>query len=206
MTKNIILNLIILQHFKLETRCVSTNVRLKVFLGFKWSLKPLISKILYTCQANTVYMTNTTSTQSRMEARDVYETVKDNFLRTIDEVAKVQPQFSQSISNLQIDYIQTTKNLIQNVASTQRQFSSGLNIPGTGQYSEQLAKQSTELTNNTIRAVGINNQLAINALDAARENLKIYNRTIDAVTDFSTNIAKAWESFFSVQQQNFFAK
>jgi hypothetical protein len=146
---------------------------------------------------------NTTKTQT---GRDVYETVKDNFLRTIDEIAKVQPQFSQSISNLQIDYIQTTKNMIQNVASTQRQLTLGLNIPGTGQYSEQFAKQSTELTNNTIRAVGINNQLAINALDAARENLKIYNRTIDAVTDFSTNIAKAWESFFSVRQQNFFAK
>jgi hypothetical protein len=142
--------------------------------------------------------------QSRSGMRDVYDTVKQNLLRTIDEIAKVQPQFSQSISNLQIDYIQTTKNMIQNVASTQKQFTSGLNIPGAGPYSEQLAKQSTELTNNTIRAVGINNQLTINALDAARENLKIYNRTIDAVTDFSTNIVKAWESFFSVQQQNFF--
>jgi uncharacterized protein YwgA len=149
---------------------------------------------------------NTGKTQSRNEVRDVYETVKDNLLRTIDEIAKVQPQFSQSISNLQIDYIQTTKNMIQNVASTQKQFTSGLNIPGSGPYSQQIAKQSTDLTNNTIRAVGINNQLAINALDAARENLKIYNRTIDAVTDFSTNIAKAWESFFSVQQQNFFTK
>ena len=150
---------------------------------------------------------NTASkSQSRSDMRDVYETVKQNFLRTIDEIAKVQPQFSQSISNLQIDYIQTTKNMIQNVASTQKQFTSGLNIPGVGPYSEQLVKQSTELTNNTIRAVGINNQLTINALDAARENLKIYNRTIDAVTDFSTNIVKAWESFFSVQQQNFFAK
>jgi hypothetical protein len=146
---------------------------------------------------------NASKTQT---GRDVYDTVKENLLRTIDEMAKVQPQFSQSISNLQIDYIQTTKNMIQNMASTQRQFSSGLNIPGAGQYSEQIAKQSTELTNNTIRAVGINNQLAINALDAARENLKIYNRTIDAVTDFSTNIAKAWGSFFSVQQQNLFAR
>src|ERR687887_1036670 len=150
---------------------------------------------------------NTASkSQARSDMRDVYETVKQNFLRTIDEIAKVQPQFSQSISNLQIDYIQTTKNMIQNVASSQKQFTSGLNIPGVGPYSEQLVKQSTELTNNTIRAVGINNQLTINALDAARENLKIYNRTIDAVTDFSTNIVKAWESFFSVQQQNFFAK
>jgi hypothetical protein len=96
--------------------------------------------------------------------------------------------------------------MIQNATSTQKQFTSSLNLPGAAPYSEQLAKQSTELTNNTIRAVGINNQLTINALDAARENLKIYNRTIEAITEFNTNIAKAWESFFSVQQQNMFTK
>jgi hypothetical protein len=76
--------------------------------------------------------------------------------------------------------------------------------PSTTPISEQLAKQSNEITNNTIRAVGINNQLTINALDAARENLKIYNRTIDAVTEFNTNAAKAWNSFFTAQQQQLF--
>jgi hypothetical protein len=149
---------------------------------------------------------NVGKAQSRNQVPDVCETVKENFLRTIDEIAKVQPQYSQSISNLQIDYIQTTKNMIQNATSTQKQFTSSLNLPGAAPYSEQLAKQSTELTNNTIRAVGINNQLAINALDAARENLKIYNRTIEAITEFNMNIAKAWESFFSVQQQSLFTK
>jgi hypothetical protein len=48
---------------------------------------------------------------------------------------------------------------------------------------------------------GINNQMVINAIDAARENLKIYNRTVDAITDFNNNAAKAWTSFFSTQQQ-----
>ncbi|MBV9668650.1 MAG: hypothetical protein JO327_11045, partial [Nitrososphaeraceae archaeon] len=98
---------------------------------------------------------------------------------------------------------QTAKNIIQNTISTQKQFISSWNIPADQPYTEQIARQSTEVTNNTIKAVGINNQLAINALDAARENLKIYNRTIDAVTDFNSNIVKAWESFFSVQQYNF---
>jgi hypothetical protein len=59
------------------------------------------------------------------------------------------------------------------------------------------------MTNNAIRSVGINNQLTINALDAARENLKIYNRTVDTLTDFNTNIARAWTTFFAQQQQQF---
>lgn len=140
---------------------------------------------------------------SRNNSNEIYDTLKENLVKVIDEMAKIQPQFSQSISNLQIDYIQTAKNIIQNAISTQKQFISSWNISADQPYTEQIAKQSTEVTNNTIKAVGINNQLAINALDAARENLKIYNRTIDAVTDFNSNIVKAWESFFSIQQYNF---
>jgi hypothetical protein len=140
---------------------------------------------------------------SRNNSNEIYDTIKENLVKVVDEMAKIQPQFSQSISNLQIDYIQTAKNIIQNTISAQKQFISRWNIPADQPYTEQIAKQSNEVTNNTIKAVGINNQLAINALDAARENLKIYNRTIDAVTDFNSNIAKAWESFFSIQQYNF---
>jgi hypothetical protein len=131
---------------------------------------------------------------SRNNTHDVYDTLKENIMRAIDEMAKIQPQFSQSVSNLQIDCIQTAKNIIQNAVSAQKQLTIW-NIPGTEQYSEQFSKRSKEITNNTIKAIGINNQLAINALDAARENLKIYNRTIDAVTDFNSNIAKAWSQF-----------
>jgi hypothetical protein len=151
--------------------------------------------------------TTNPSTSTTTNVDRVYDTVKENLVRAVDEMAMVQPQFSQSISNLQLDYIQTTKNIIQNAVSAQKQFTASMNIaPVDAPYSEQFAKQSGEITNNAIRAIGINNQLAINVLDAARENLKIYNRTIDTVTDFNSNIAKVWTSFFSAQQNQFFNK
>ena len=133
---------------------------------------------------------------------DVYDTMRDNLIRTVDEFAKAQPQYSQSISNLQLDYIQTTKNMIQTTLSAQKQLASILNVPSVP-YGEAFARQSNEVTNNAIRSVGINNQMTINAMDAARENLKIYNRTVDTLTDFSTNIAKAGTTFFAHQQQQF---
>ncbi len=137
------------------------------------------------------------------DTQDIYDTVKNNFLRSIDEIVKVQPQYSHSISNLQLDYIQTIKNTIQTAISAQKQLISGLNIQLAAPYTEQFTKQSNEITNNAIRAVAINNELIINALEAARENLKIYNRTVDSVTEFNTNVGKAWTSLFSVQQQFF---
>jgi len=140
--------------------------------------------------------------EARADARDVYDTMRDNLIRTVDEFAKVQPQYSQSISNLQLDYIQTTKNMIQTSFSAQKQFASIWNVPGVP-YGDLFTRQSNEMTSNAIRSVGINNQLTINALDAARENLKIYNRSVDAVTDFSTNVTKAWTTFFAQQQAQF---
>jgi hypothetical protein len=142
-------------------------------------------------------------------ATHVFDTVKENFVRAVDETAKVQPQYSQAFSNLQLDFIQTTKNMIQNTISSQKQFIGSWNIPVSTPYTEHFTRQTNEITNNTLRAVGINNQLAINALDLARENLRIYNRTVDAVTEFGTNIAKTCSAFSAVaqqQQQQQFAK
>jgi hypothetical protein len=53
-------------------------------------------------------------------------------------------------------------------------------------YTEQFTKQSNEITNNLHRAVDINNKLVINAVDVARDNLKIYKRIVDAATEFAT--------------------
>jgi phenylalanyl-tRNA synthetase alpha subunit len=136
-------------------------------------------------------------------ASDVFDTVKENFVRAVDEMAKVQPQYAQAFSNLQIDYIQTAKNVIQNTISAQKQLVGSWNIMpvSTTPYTEQFTRQSNEITNNTLRAVGINNQLVINAVDVARENLRIYNRTVDAVTEFSNNIAKTCTAFSAVARQ-----
>ena len=144
----------------------------------------------------TTTLAKSTTITATADVHNIYEIIKQNLVIALDEIAKVQPQFSQLISNLQLDYIQVTKNVIQNVTLAQEQFAASLNIPSTvallPPYSEQFAKQTNEITNNTRRTVGINNQLTINTLHAARENLKIYNRTIDAVTEFNSNVAKAW--------------
>ena len=48
----------------------------------------------------------------------------------------------------------------------------------------------------------INNQLTINVLNALRENVKNYSRTVEATAEFNSNLAKAWaSSYSSVQQQ-----
>jgi hypothetical protein len=141
---------------------------------------------------------------------DMYNILNENFTRALNEIAKFQPQYLQSISNLQLDFIQTTKNTIQNIISAQKQMASNSNssnrfwnIPPLSlpiPYIEQYARQLNEFTNNTIRVSNLNNQFTITILDAIRENLNIYNRATDELSRYNTNMVKAWNSFFAVKQ------
>jgi hypothetical protein len=142
-----------------------------------------------------------TITTTTGRANEVSDIIRDNTLRIVDEVAKVQPQYAQAISNLQLDNIQAVRSMVQTAFANQKQVAAhSMNIPQTLQVSEEVAKQSTEVTNSIIRSIGIFNQLGVTALDSARENVKIYGRTVDTLTDFNNNIVKAWTSYWSSPQ------
>ena len=152
---------------------------------------------------------NSTSTSTKSHgANNLYDTINQSINRVVDEVAKAQPQYSQSVSNLQLDYIQAVKNTVQNTLAAQKNIADArgfsLNLPFVGQYAEQFSNQTNEIVNNIVKTVQVNNQVAVNSLDAARDNIRIYTRTTDAILEFNSNIAKAWTSFFSVPQQQFF--
>jgi transketolase len=148
----------------------------------------------------------TTTTRS-FEAANVYDTIRQNYIRILDEFTKAQTQYIQSVSSLQLDYIAAAKNTIQNMASAQKQLASNTNIPIVSPpYTDEFVKQSNEITENIVRAVRINNQLTVNGLNAAAENFRTLNRTIESVTEFNTSAAKAWNSFLTAQQQQFLHK
>ena len=81
---------------------------------------------------------------------------------------------------------------------------SNVNFPiVTPQYTDEFVKRSNEITDNIVNALRINNQLTVNAINAAAENFRTLNRTIDSVTEFNSSAAKAWNSFLTAQQQQF---
>ena len=147
-----------------------------------------------------------TSTRSS-EVISICDTATQNCIKILDEFTKVQPQYTQSISNLQLDYVAAAKNTIQNVASVQKMLASNLSFPTvTPQHTDEFVKKSNEITENIVSAVRMNNQLTVNAINAAAENFRTINRTMDSVTEFNTSAAKAWNSFVTAQQQQFLHK
>jgi len=138
------------------------------------------------------------------EVTNLCDTATQNCIRILDESTRAQPQYAQSLSNIQLDYVAAAKNTIQNIVSVQRMFASNVNFPiVTPQYTNEFVKRSNEITDNIVNGLRINNQLTVNSINEAAENFRTFNRTIDSVTEFNTNAAKAWNSFVTSQQQQF---
>src|SRR5215216_6799433 len=118
---------------------------------------------------------NSTSTKTH-STDNLFDTINQSITRVVDEVAKAQPQYSQSISNLQLDYIQAIKSTVQNTLAAQKNIADArgfsFNLPFANQYLEQMRKQMNEITDNIVRAIQTNKQVAVNTLDAARDNVR----------------------------------
>jgi hypothetical protein len=150
---------------------------------------------------------NVNTSTGSTEVTNVYDTATQNCIRILDELTKAQPQYTQSVSNLQSDYVAAAKNTIQNIGSVQKMLARNVNSPiVTPQYTDEFVKRSNEITDNIVNAFRINNQLTVNAINAAAENFRTFNRTIDSVTESSSRAAQAWNSFLTTQQQQFLHK
>jgi hypothetical protein len=89
------------------------------------------------------------------------------------------------------------------MVSAQKLLASNGNVPiVTPPYTDE----SNEITENIVNAVRINNQLTVNAINAAAENIRTLNRTIESVTEFNNSTAKAWNSSLTVQHQQLLHK
>ena len=144
------------------------------------------------------------------DSSEIFDTYKKGILKITEELSKFQPQYAQSISKLQEEYLQLTKQFVDKVFAAQRNWVGSGNVTSTSTtfpswtytpYAEQFRRQSNEITAQALSAFDTSNQLAINAIHAARENLKLYGKVIDAVTEFNNNIANAWSSFFTSAQR-----
>ena len=54
------------------------------------------------------------------DSSEMFDTYKQGVLKVTEEVSKFQPQYAQSISNLQQEYIQMTKEFVNKVFAAQR--------------------------------------------------------------------------------------
>jgi hypothetical protein len=149
---------------------------------------------------------STTKEVNTRQNNNIRDMLNESYTKVVSEMTKFQPQYLQSLSNLQLDYMETIRNMRENLTFMENQVpysnknnnknNANWNIPLL--YAEQVAKnQLDDFTTNISRILTINNQLTLTAMDAARENLNICNKVMNALVEFNSNITKTWNSFYT---------
>jgi hypothetical protein len=147
------------------------------------------------------YVTMTEQTMER-----TLDAIKENMIKSIDEYVKIQPRFLQSVSDFQLDSIQSAKDAINKTIVHQKNFIREFVNVSQAQPSEtyqQLFQKSNENIDTLVRAFTAGNNYNFDTIDNTRENMKLYNKAIDAFSEYSTNAFNAWISFtksFSIRR------
>ncbi len=126
------------------------------------------------------------------------DAIRDNLIKSIDEYVKIQPRFLQSITDFQLDSIQSYKDTINKTISSQKKFlKEFVNVSQSkpNETYQQLFKRSNENMDNFVKAFYAGNNYNFDTIDNTRENLKSYHKAIDTFNQYSTNAFDAWISF-----------
>lgn len=133
------------------------------------------------------------------------DTMKDNMIKSIDEYVKIQPRFLQSVSDFQLEVIQSSKDAITKTIAHQKEMIREFVNVSQSQPNEtyqQLFKKTNENVDNFVKAITAGNQFNFDAIDTTRENVKLYNKALDAYTEYITNTFNAWNAFIRSFYQN----
>jgi chloramphenicol O-acetyltransferase len=123
--------------------------------------------------------------------QDVIETIQNSIIDVTNQVAKVQPLYAQSISNFQVEYLEATKKVLQNLSEFQSTFlqNNWNNFDNrSASYAEQIRNQVNTVAENFVKTCHIWNQITINSIDISRENIKMYVEAMTSMEKYNRNL------------------
>jgi len=103
-------------------------------------------------------------------SKDLFSTYQENVDKIFNGIKQSVPQYHQSITNVQQEYLQAYENIVDSTITLQKEYvkKAGIasNIP------EATLKVIHDTTEEFLKATSIQNQVALATIDATQQNIK----------------------------------
>lgn len=130
-------------------------------------------------------------------SKDVFSVCQENVDKLFNGIRQSVPQYHQSITNVQQEYLQAYENVVDSVITLQKDYvkKAGIatNIP------EATLKVIHDTTEEFVKASSIQNQVALATIDATQQNIKTFNDNAKSFADLNRNILQSWISAFATK-------
>jgi len=140
-------------------------------------------------------MSKNETTQTK--SKDVFSVYQENVDKIFNGIKQSVPQYHQSITNVQQEYLQAYENIVDSTITIQKEYvqKAGIaaNIP------EATLKVINDTTEEFLKTTSIQNQVALATIDATQQNIKTFNDNAKSFADLNKNILQSWISAFATK-------
>ena len=132
-----------------------------------------------------------------INSKDIFSKCQENSNKMFDSVRKSVPQYHQSITNVQQEYLQAFENMVDSSIAIQKEFviKAGIasDVPST------TLKVIDDTTEEFVKASSIQNQIVLASIDATQQNIKTFNDNAKSFVELNKNILQSWISAFATK-------
>lgn len=132
--------------------------------------------------------------------KDVFSAYQENVDRLFNGVKQSVPQYHQSITNVQQEYLQAYENMVDSSITLQKEYVKKTGI--AADIPEATLKVIHDTTEEFVKAASIQNQIALATIDVTQQNIRTFNDNAKAFADLNRNILQSWISVFTTKNNN----
>ena len=132
--------------------------------------------------------------------KDVFSAYQENVDRLFNGVKQSVPQYHQSITNVQQEYLQAYENMVDSSITLQKEYVKKTGI--ASDIPEVTLKVIRDTTEEFVKAASIQNQIALATIDVTQQNIKTFNDNAKSFADLNRNILQSWISVFTTKNNN----
>ena len=129
--------------------------------------------------------------------KDVFSVYQQNVDKLFNGFKQSVPQYHQSITNVQQEYLQAYENIVDSTITLQREYAKKAGIATS--IPEAPLKVIHDTTEEFVKAASIQNQVALATIDATQQNIKTFNDNAKSFADLNRNILQSWISAFTTK-------
>ena len=133
----------------------------------------------------------------QVNSKDMFSICQENIDKMFNGIKQSVPQYHQSITNVQQEYLQAIENMIDSSITLQKEFvmKAGIasDVPTT------TLKVIDNTTEEFVKVSSIQNQIALATIDATQQNIKTFNDNAKSFVDLNKNILQSWISAFTTK-------
>lgn len=131
------------------------------------------------------------------ETKDVFSVYEENVDKLFSGIRHSVPQYHQSITNVQQEYLQAYENIVDSTITLQKEYAKKAGI--TTDIPQATLKVIHDTAEEFVKIASIQNQMTLATMDATQQNIKAFNDNAKSFADLNRNILQSWISAFTTK-------